>query len=335
MSGRDARKGALVAKDTSPNWAKWKHIPDVMLWQAVALSLNIDPDLADRSYNWKAEATVTGERKDFKDRLDVLLANFGRDRLLKPTSLSLSDPEEARLRLDAFAAWAISIAWPIPSDLAALSIGTLSLRPTLADPDGWKAAQLWTLLEASYLLSSIDPPVVAKGVIKYIATPMTDEDLQLENLAGMSARIYRELKDATDLGQLEFVESRTGGIGNRRVEPTKCITWALGRGLQVPECFIGLATQPAKSAERPSLLSKEKESLLTLVIAMAIRGYGYDPRAKRSETTSEILGDIAECGLSLDAGTVKKWLETGADLVDPAILPRLIRSKQRSNRKSD
>jgi hypothetical protein len=324
-----------VTKDRSPNWTKWKHIPDVMLWQAVALSLNVDPDLANRSYSWKAEGTVTGESKEFKDRLDVLLANFGRARLLKPTSLSLSDPEEATLRVDAFAAWAMSIGWSIPSDLAALSIGTLLQQPTLADPERWKSAQLWTLLEASYLLSSTDPPVVQTGVIKYIATPMTDEDLQLENLVGMSARIYREIKDATDLGQLEFVESRTGGIGNRRVEPAKCINWALGRGLQVPECFIGLATHSAKTAERPSLLSKEKESLLKLVIAMAIRGYGYDPRAKRSETTSEILGDIVECGLSLDAGTVKKWLEAGAELVDPAILPRLIRSKQKANRKSD
>lgn len=325
-----------MTKDRSPNWAKWKHIPDVMLWQAVALSLNIDPDLADRSYSWKAEGTVTGELKEFKDRLDILLANFGRGRLLKPTSLSLSDPEEATLRLDTFAAWAISIGWPIPSDLAALSIESLQLEPTLADPDRWKVAQLWTLLEASYLLSSTDPPVVPKGVIKYIGTPMTDQDLQLENLAGMSARIYRDLKDATDLGQLEFVGSRTGGIGNRRVEPTKCITWALGRGLHVPECFIGLATQSAKSAERPSLLPKEKESLLTLVISMAIRGYGYDPRAKRSETTSEILGDIAECGLSLDAGTVKKWLTAGADLIEPAILDRLLRSEpNKTNPKSD
>lgn len=166
-----------MAKDRSPNWAKWQHIPEVMLWQAVALSLNIDPDSADRSYSWKAEETLIGESKEFQDRLDVLIANFSRHPLLKPTSLSLSDPAESSLLVGPFAAWATGINWTIPAELTALGTAALQPETEFLNIVHYRFAELWTLLEAAYLLAGAVPPVVKKGTIKSIATPLTDEDV--------------------------------------------------------------------------------------------------------------------------------------------------------------
>ena len=313
-----------MAKDRSPNWAKWKHIPEVMLWQAVALSLDIDPDVADRSYSWKAEATLTGESKAFKDRLDVLLANFDRHSLLKPTSLSLSDRDESTLRIDMFATWAISLDWIVPPQLASMAVETHEPVPASDAIAIWGTVQLWTLLEAAYLLAGAVPPVAVKGTIKFVATPLSDEDLQLESLMGLSARNYRELKDATDLGQLEYFEPRTGSIGNRRVKPSECVAWAMSRGLTVPECFVALAAQAGKRSERPALHPKERESLLKLIIAMAVKAYKYDPRVERSDATRKIADDVGECGLSIDTDTVKKWLDKAAELVSDEAVARLL-----------
>lgn len=304
-----------MAKDRSPNWAKWKHIPDVMLWQAVALSLNIDPDRADCYPRWTVESWVTGEPKKFKDRLDILMANFGPRRTLKPTRISLSASAESSLQLDTFAAWAISIGWSIPTELTGLSARVPRRKLGVSEPDRWAATQLWTLLQAAYLLCNEDPPTAVKGTIKDIATPLTDDDIQLEQLVGGSEQIYDALKDATDLRHLDFVETRTGAIGNRRVEPAKCVTWAIARGMHVPESFRNLAITAASSAKRESLHPKERDSLLKLVITMAIKGYKHDPRAQRSDAIKRIVDDAAECGLSIDADTVRKWVDKAAELV--------------------
>jgi hypothetical protein len=64
--------------------------------------------------------------------------------------------------------------------------------------------------------------------------------------------------------------------------------------------------------------AKERESLLKLVIGMAIVGYKYDPAKQRNAAISEIAGDLQTLGVSLDEDTVRKWLREGAGLLPPA-----------------
>jgi hypothetical protein len=82
------------------------------------------------------------------------------------------------------------------------------------------------------------------------------------------------------------------------------------------ETRIGeLEGQPSKPQEgrfEKSLGTRERESLLKLVIGLAIGGYGYDPKAARSDKTAEIAGDLAEQGIALDEDTVRKWLRLAA-----------------------
>lgn len=71
----------MPSEDRSVNWEKWRLIPAVKLWQAVALSLNIDPDRVRSDYSWKAETTRFPESQTFRDRLDVLRSNLGEPRI--------------------------------------------------------------------------------------------------------------------------------------------------------------------------------------------------------------------------------------------------------------
>jgi hypothetical protein len=76
-----------------------------------------------------------------------------------------------------------------------------------------------------------------------------------------------------------------------------------------------LADRPTGSKDEKSLPTKERVSLLKLVIGMAIKGYRYDPSAAKSTVPGEIASDLAELGLTIDVGTVRKYLTEGRDLV--------------------
>jgi hypothetical protein len=70
----------------------------------------------------------------------------------------------------------------------------------------------------------------------------------------------------------------------------------------------GLATGNVAKGQK-SLSTAEVNSLLKLVVGMAIGGYRYDPESAKSSVPGEIAGDLANIeGLSLDDDTVRKYL---------------------------
>jgi hypothetical protein len=79
----------------------------------------------------------------------------------------------------------------------------------------------------------------------------------------------------------------------------------------------GVASAVPQPAPEKTLGIRERESVLKLVIGMAVGGYGYDPKASRSPQPSEIGCDLAKCGVSLDVDTIRKWLKEAAELVPP------------------
>jgi hypothetical protein len=83
------------------------------------------------------------------------------------------------------------------------------------------------------------------------------------------------------------------------------------------------AQQAAAPTAEKSLSTKERESLLKLVIGMAVAGYGYDPKAERSQQIPEIANDLALAGVTMDADTVRKWLRAAAQLLPPLQPPAL------------
>jgi hypothetical protein len=70
----------------------------------------------------------------------------------------------------------------------------------------------------------------------------------------------------------------------------------------------------AANSKKP-IHAKERESLLKLIIGMAIKGYGHDPKAARSPTAKEIAGDLACHGIALDEDTVRKYLAEAKELL--------------------
>jgi hypothetical protein len=74
--------------------------------------------------------------------------------------------------------------------------------------------------------------------------------------------------------------------------------------------------QPAFKPEQ-GVGARERDSLLKLIIGMAVAGYVYDPKVTRSDKPAEIADDLARAGVPLDVDTVRKWLREAAELLPP------------------
>lgn len=78
---------------------------------------------------------------------------------------------------------------------------------------------------------------------------------------------------------------------------------------RVTEAEIQLSK--TETAQRP-LKTRERDSLLKLVIGLAIGGYKYDPSAKRNNAIADIANDLDTNGVHLDEDTIRKWLQEAA-----------------------
>jgi hypothetical protein len=73
------------------------------------------------------------------------------------------------------------------------------------------------------------------------------------------------------------------------------------------------ATTPEQSLNRVS--DQETETLYKLIAAMAIKGYMFEPDAKRNQATADIQSDLDQLGISLDQKTILKWVRIACDVV--------------------
>jgi hypothetical protein len=74
-------------------------------------------------------------------------------------------------------------------------------------------------------------------------------------------------------------------------------------------------TSETERALSPNPGPRERESMLRLIIGMAVRGYSFDPAAARNSAVKDIAGDLQFLGIGLDEDTVRKYLSEGRELL--------------------
>jgi hypothetical protein len=72
------------------------------------------------------------------------------------------------------------------------------------------------------------------------------------------------------------------------------------------------------SSPETGLKTRERDSLLKMVIGMAVKGYAYKPNANRNNAVSEIADDLQKLGISLDPDTVRRYLNEARNLLPPS-----------------
>lgn len=72
------------------------------------------------------------------------------------------------------------------------------------------------------------------------------------------------------------------------------------------------------SSKTSSAHSRERNSLLKLVLGLAIKGYRFNPEQARNSATAEIRSDLEELGIRMDDATILKYLTEARNVVDVA-----------------
>lgn len=86
---------------------------------------------------------------------------------------------------------------------------------------------------------------------------------------------------------------------------------------RISELELAAKNRSHAPIEKP-LSTRARETLLKILIGMAVKGYAFDPLAKRSDQISEIASDLAEAGVTVTDDTVRKYLREATDLLPPA-----------------
>lgn len=73
----------------------------------------------------------------------------------------------------------------------------------------------------------------------------------------------------------------------------------------------------SQPAEPKPLKTRERETVLKIMIGMAVRAYRWDPDAGRSDAISELCSDLDSVGLPVHADTVRNYLREAAALLPP------------------
>lgn len=116
----------------------------------------------------------------------------------------------------------------------------------------------------------------------------------LEAMRDHSATIEKSSKDRTELSNNYKIV----------IENKDKFIAILQRENESLKAVKPLSTKEPKSEPTP----RERESLLKLILGMAIKGYVYDPKATKSKEVKDIANDLLAVGLALDEDTVRKYL---------------------------
>ena len=205
-----------------------------------------------------------------------------------------------------------------------------------ADFGHWSKAAYWTLDEAVALSFGKAPERVTWEAIKPLVdvSPFAYQYWRRRDLA-LRAAASKQLSEPTGPGFFLAWAKRTD-----LAVPSELEAAITARGIQIAEWkthdlskeqseqidrlrsrddklqaqHAAAAPAPHDRPEKP-LATRERDSLLKLVIGMAVGGYRYDATALRSERPTEIANDLASAGVPLDVDTVRKWLKEAADLL--------------------
>jgi hypothetical protein len=177
---------------------------------------------------------------------------------------------------------------------------------TDADFSYWSKLACWELDEAVALSFGKSPKAVSWGLICGYE--------RSSRFVAKYARLRRLVERAECMEQL-----------SAPILPASFIAWAKLHEIELPpdlvaaiEARVERVSSKQSRKQQPDLLPKERETVLKLIIGMAIKGYAYNPALARSEVPAEITSDVHKLGLSIDQDTVRKWLKEAAQVLPPS-----------------
>lgn len=171
----------------------------------------------------------------------------------------------------------------------------------------WTSLDRWQAKEAALLLDGKDPD-------QHKAVKLTGSDIPAgyEN----AAKIAKLLSRIDWKGRYGFEAFE---VSNSPVFIVKTLSDA---GWPVPERLLEsispllrklenrfLEEEADRALPTSTAATKERQTMLKLILGLACAGYGIDPSSTRNPKAKEMREDLERVGLPLDDGTIKKYLD--------------------------
>jgi hypothetical protein len=177
----------------------------------------------------------------------------------------------------------------------------------------WSKFSFWTLEQSTVLLIGGDPDAMLDGGSLAASCPV-----------GLRER-YQEMFRLLDS------HIRMSGIGFNQ-PPTEIINWAIHANVDPPQALVEavraqgrtlietqtaarIKAENAAPEEDKPLRERERNTLLRIIIGIAVRGYAYDPDAARSDIPKTIADDLSDLGLECSDQTIREKLKEARALL--------------------
>ena len=171
--------------------------------------------------------------------------------------------------------------------------------------------------------TDIDVPAELVEAVQKRGVQIADWKSLYEEAAAGQKRAIEIYERATEMhdGQIaDWKRLHEEALDLLRKEHSEWLGIANEKDMEIAELKARIESLEQLQFKQPSPPEQEvgarsRDSLLKLVIGMAVVAYVYDPKAVRSDKTTEIADDLASAGVPLDVDTVRKWLREAAELL--------------------
>ena len=158
-----------------PRWSYWRACAEWKLYEAIALSLNLNPEALDGFYDeGKADTFSSSKAEEFEERIEIALTHLRAGTLFRlHPNMSKGSARQRAIAPTAFVEWAVGMKWKLPKQFL-----NLRQNPPPATSKGWpwgaystrKLCVLAATVEEFYADQSGDAPVAhtISGIAEWI-----------------------------------------------------------------------------------------------------------------------------------------------------------------------
>jgi hypothetical protein len=194
----------------------------------------------------------------------------------------------------------------------------------------WALAPTWTLEEGACLANNLSPRLMLGRDSFPRPHPAADS---VNRLLEFALRARRQRQISSHPTPAEFIAWSEGvgfpfdakwlkTIGEPRVDDGPAIREAMD-SISTPNPAAEPTQAPPIPEQEPG--TRTRETMLKIIIGLAVDGHGYDPRSRRSEVPGSVAKELSALGIPVTAETVRKYLDEGAKLLSPSALKNRFR----------